>query len=334
MSVPGKIISAVYRKYSHYRIDLNALSGISRRFYQNARGACMVIYHGICLEDPLRFNRIFLQLKTFEAHLQYFRQYFHIVSLDDYYRGNFRNDRFNICLTFDDGYANNFHYVLPLLEKYQAPAAFFITAIRDAGFDILWNDFLGILQKQGPALMEYNGEQFRKQRGRYYSLNSHQSLAARLQAVGFPAKAEMMQALYPLAPFRENGVSPDYWLQMTAEQITAMAASSFVTIGCHGYYHNDLAKISARDAADEMARSRKYLEQLAGKPVNAIAFPYGSYSPAVVAEAKAAGFEQLLAMDFVSPGDHADPFMRERFTINPLISVHNQLYAIIHGKYA
>jgi peptidoglycan/xylan/chitin deacetylase (PgdA/CDA1 family) len=334
MSVSGKILSAVYRKYNYCRVDLSALSGISRHFYRNARGARMLVYHGLCLQAPTRFNTIFILKKTFELHLQYFQRYFNLVSLEDYYQQNFRNDRFNICITFDDGFANNFNYVLPLLEKYQAPAAFFITGIREAGYDMLWNDFLGILHKYGPATLDYKGRQFRRNRyGKYVTAADGQSLAALLQAAGFEDKAAMMRTLYPLAPFRENGISPDYWLQMTPEQVAALAASPLATIGCHGYYHNDLAKIPLADAALEMERSKKYLERITGRPLRAIAFPYGSYSAAVVAAAKNAGFDRLLALDFLSPADHADPFMRERLTINPFISVHNQLHAIVNGKY-
>lgn len=335
MSVSGKILSAVYRKYNYCRVDLSALSGRSRHFYRNARGARMLVYHGICLQEHTRFNAIFLLKRTFEAHLQHFQQYFNLVSLEDYYNQNFREDRFNICITFDDGFANNFDYVLPLLEKYQAPAAFFVTGIREAGYDILWNDFMSMLHKYGPPSLDFNGRQFRKNRyGKYLSTEDGHSFAALLQAGGFEDKAAMMQTLYPLVPFRENGISPDYWQQMTSEQIKSLAASPFATIGCHGYYHNDLAKIPVADAAKEMEQSKKYLEQLSSRPVNAIAFPYGSYSPAVVAAAKSLGFERLLALDFLSPAAHADSSMRERLTINPFISVHNQLHAIINGKYA
>ncbi|HEY1164659.1 MAG TPA: polysaccharide deacetylase family protein [Chitinophaga sp.] len=333
MSVSGKILSAVYRKYNYCRVDLSALSGAGRHFYRNARGARILVYHGLCLQEHTRFNTIFLLKKTFEAHLQYFQRYFNVVSLEDYYQQKFRDDRFNICITFDDGFANNFHHVLPLLEQYQAPAAFFVTAIRKAGYDILWNDFLGMLHKYGQATLDYNGWQLRKNRhGTYLTSAEGHSFAALLRAGGFEEKAAMMRSLYPLVPFRENGISPDYWLQMTAEQLSALAASPFATIGGHGYYHNDLAKIPLADAATEMAQSKQYLEELTGRPVKAIAFPYGSYSPGVVAAAKNAGFEQLLALDFLSPADQADPFMRERFTINPFISVHNQLHAIINGK--
>lgn len=335
MTICGKILSAVHRKYTHCRVDLSALSGSSRNFYRNARGAVILIYHGICLQDHTRFNKRFLLKRTFEQHLQYFQRYFHLVSLEDYYQQRFRNDRFNICITFDDGLANNVTYALPLLEKYRAPAAFFVTAVSEAGYDILWNDFMAILRRYGPATFDYNGRRIIKNRhGEYIAAADRLPLPTLLRARGFEEKAAFMRTLYPLIPFRDNGISPDYWLQMTAEQLGALAASPLATIGSHGYYHNDLARIPITDAATEMIQSKKCLERLTGKPVRAIAFPYGSYSPAVIAAAKAAGFDQLLAVSFLDPADHTDACLRERMTINPFISVHNQLYSIINGKYA
>jgi len=43
----------------------------------------------------------------------------------------------NVCLTFDDGYSNNFTYCLPELEKYNFKATFYVTTSlinSDAGF--------------------------------------------------------------------------------------------------------------------------------------------------------------------------------------------------------
>src|SRR5450432_480921 len=150
MRVVNKVLSKIYRKIRYVNGDLGNLWGSNSRFFERSRGARIVVYHGICRKDHTRYNNIFLTRKTFEEHLRYYGKYFHVISLDDYYEQRFRKDRFNICLTFDDGYENNYNYVLPLLEKYKMPAAFFVTAARDAGYDILWNDFLGIISKYGP----------------------------------------------------------------------------------------------------------------------------------------------------------------------------------------
>src|SRR5206468_10193539 len=146
MNILSKIYSKAHTKWKYTFNDVRSRFGLNENLFSTARGKRIVIYHGICLSDPTRFNSIFLKLKTFESHLQFYKKYFHIISLDDYYNQRFNKERFNICITFDDGFANNYKYGLPLLEKYRMPAAFFITAIRDAGYDILWNDILAYAQ--------------------------------------------------------------------------------------------------------------------------------------------------------------------------------------------
>ena len=334
MSLAQKIRSKLTRESRYLVRDIKHKLGWSESFYKSARGSRIIVYHGICRQDHTRFNPIFLRHKTFESHLKLYKKYFNIITLDDYYNKRFSNSRFNICITFDDGFANNYKYVLPLLEIYKVPATFFITAIRAAGYDILWNDFLGIVSKYGPEKITYKDEHYYKGLfNKYISTADGISLVEKLRSSGFTEKAEMMELLYPLAPFKMNEPDEDYWLQMTSKQIKELSASPFASIGSHSYYHNDLARININDAADELVRSKEYLENIIEKQVNSLAFPYGAYTPEVIESAKKAGYKQLLATDFQFDADHQDEAMRERFTVNPFISTNNQMYATIMRRY-
>jgi peptidoglycan/xylan/chitin deacetylase (PgdA/CDA1 family) len=326
--------SKLYREGKNLQREIGHKFGLYNEFYKMARGSRILIYHGICTANHTKFNPIFLTLKTFEAHLRFYKKHFNVVSLDDYYQQKFAGDKFNICLTFDDGFANNIKYVLPLLERYEMPATFFVTAIREAGYDILWNDFLGIVSKYGPQNMVYRGESFYKDRYNHYvSATTGLRLAEMLLATGFAEKAEMMKTLYSFTEFKTNERDEDYWLQMTPAQIQQLATSPFATIGAHGHYHNDLSQIAIADAETEMVLTKQYLESLAQKPVDSFAFPYGHYTPQVVEKARQAGYRQLLATDFTSAADHNDATMRERFTVNPFISTNNQMYATVKRRY-
>jgi peptidoglycan/xylan/chitin deacetylase (PgdA/CDA1 family) len=334
MNLTGKIPSKLYRESKYLLRDTGHNLGLYNNFYKSARGSRILIYHGICKQDHTRFNPIFLKLKTFENHLMFYKKYFNVVSLDDYYEQKLSNDCFNVCLTFDDGFANNYKYVLPLLEKYQVPATFFITAIRAAGYDILWNDFLGIVSKYGPSNLVYKHKTYHKNDfDKYISIKDGKSLVEKLRCGGFREKEEIMNLLQHVVSFKSKKIDEDYWLQMTTKQIRKLAASPYASIGAHGYYHNDLANIKISDAAEELILSKQYLENLARKKVKSFAFPYGSYTPEVIEAAKGAGYRQLLAMDFNNSADHNDPAMRERFTVNPFISTNNQMYATINRKY-
>lgn len=334
MTLFQKIWAKLLRRSTYLYREIGHQLGFYKSFYHTARGSRIMVYHGICEQDHTRFNTLFLKLKTFEQHLKFYKKHFNVISLDDYYQQKFSNDRFNICITFDDGFANNYKYVLPLLEKYKVSATFFITAISATGYDILWNDFLSIVSKYGPKKIVFKGESYYKDRhNKYISMASGRSLAERLRPGGFDEKVEMMKLLYPLIPFKTNKQDEDYWLQMTKEQIKELFTSPFANIGAHGYYHNDLARINLNDAAEELVFSKQYLESIIEKPVTSFAFPYGSYTLEVIEAAKKAGYKQLLATDFQYPQDQEDVTMHERFTVNPFISVNNQMYATINRRY-
>ncbi|HTD39565.1 MAG TPA: polysaccharide deacetylase family protein [Mucilaginibacter sp.] len=335
MTLTQRIGTKLYKETKQIGRDIGHVLGFDESFYRDARGSRIVIYHGVCQRDHTRFNPIFIKLKTLEKHFQFYKKYFNVVSIDDFYEQKFSRDKFNVCITFDDGYANNHKYVLYLLAKYQLPATFFVTAIRDAGYDILWNDFLGMVQVYGPKMLLYKDQWFFKNRfNQYISKQSGKKIVEILRSGGFDIKQEMMDLLYPLVLYRDSRPdNEDYWLQMTQQQIRELALSPFATIGSHGYYHNDLAQININDAYQEMVSSRQYLENIIDQPVTSLAFPYGTYNMDVINASKRAGYSQLLCTDFNSPEDQADPMMKERFTVNPFISTLNQMRATVTRRY-
>jgi hypothetical protein len=134
MTISQRIHAKLNLESKHLRREIDHLLGFDANFYKNAQGSRILIYHSICRQQHTRFKPIFLQLETFERHLQLYQKYSNVVTLDDHYNGNFNDKKFNVCITFDDGFVNN--YVLPLLNKYNIPATFFITSIRAAG----WKD--------------------------------------------------------------------------------------------------------------------------------------------------------------------------------------------------
>ncbi len=219
------------------------------------------------------------------------------------------------------------------MERYKAPVSFFITAVRDAGYDILWNDFLGIVTKYGPGKIHFQSEDFFKGKTHYTSSVTNKTLPGLLIKKNFSAKHEMMNFFSDIVSFRDKKEDEDFWLQMNLNDIRQLASSSYSTIGAHGYYHNDLSEISIEESKKELSESKIFLENTCGKKINALAFPYGHYTRDVVFEAKKIGYDQLYALDFHFNEDKNDNSMRERMIVNPYISVINQMYAIVKGSY-
>jgi peptidoglycan/xylan/chitin deacetylase (PgdA/CDA1 family) len=67
----------------------------------------------------------------FGQHLAWLKNHCEIVCFEDVLRraaGVRRDDRPIVAITFDDGYADNYEFAFPLLQKYGLSATFFLTA--------------------------------------------------------------------------------------------------------------------------------------------------------------------------------------------------------------
>lgn len=98
----------------------------------------IVVYHHVCPLDKIPQQQTPLEgwcynitPANFELQLQELRQLgFRLVDIAEYLR--FDNPK-NLLITFDDGWADNFQYALPILQRCQIPAVFFIVSQSMAG---------------------------------------------------------------------------------------------------------------------------------------------------------------------------------------------------------
>jgi len=76
-----------------------------------------------------------------------------------------------------------------------------------------------------------------------------------------------------------------------------------ITFGSHTRTHPDLRTVTTRDAEEEMVASKKTIEDATGRPVDALAYPYGAFNDSVKRLA-AAHFDLACcaALGFAGPG--------------------------------
>jgi peptidoglycan/xylan/chitin deacetylase (PgdA/CDA1 family) len=295
-------------------------------------GCRVLMYHGIDLHGKTDFNTRFISAEYFEKQIAYFSKYFNILSLTDVYEKRFSKDKLNIAITFDDGYLNNLKYAIPILEKYQAPATFFITGIRDAGMDILWPDFVDMASIKFKGTVEIEGRVFKKNRKGELASNG-QTLKQICKSKPWVYKVKMMNQLQHMNVFKQDSDLIDYWKQLTVEQIKELSNSPIATIGSHGYYHNNLGCVDSKSATNELVDSKSFLEDLIQKPITAIAYPDGSYTEEVKEIAYGQGYTEQLAVEYLFESDSNDSRILDRFGVNPFISWNNQLHCLMQNSY-
>jgi peptidoglycan/xylan/chitin deacetylase (PgdA/CDA1 family) len=184
-----------------------------------------------------------------------------------------------VALTFDDGYADNLHQALPLLEEAGIPATFFICTglLGDrAGF---WSDQLArLLLGEGarpPQLVladnRFGGCWPSAAAGQRRVL--HDRLHRAMLTLGPERREEWLIQLRRWAG--SDGAAPAADRPLTPEELRRLASSPLVTIGAHGVTHTPLAVLSAAAQRDEIDGSRQALAALLGREPTLFAYPFG-----------------------------------------------------------
>lgn len=312
--------------------DLVCKLGGRTLFLREDEGTCILLYHGIDLVNNTRLNARFLSQKKLHEQLKYCKENFHIIGLDDYYQGNLEPGKMNIAVTFDDGYLNNLELALPVLEDLQIPATFFVTAINSTPYPMLWTDYLDLVNMRYHHPVVIQGEVFEHQKKEYLNAKN-ESLKVVCKRKNWAFKNSIYSTFPELLNDPVCAAYTRYWKVMNESQIQQLAASRWVNIGSHGYYHDDLGILPLEKAVELLQKSKNYLEEVLGQEIVALAYPNGSYTPALANAAKQLGFDQQLIVNFNQASDQEFSYIKARLTVNPFISLDNQIRAILRGDY-
>ena len=92
-----------------------------------------------------------------------------------------------------------------------------------------------------------------------------------------------------------------------------LSESKIATIGSHGRYHNYFTE---RNAIGELQISKELLFDVINKPINLIAYPFGSYNGNIKNLADMLGYTGQLAVKYKLPGDKKDKRIMNRHCIS------------------
>lgn len=295
----------------------------------------IVMYHGIDKTENTQFNPRFFSISNFEKQIATFKKRFNILTHTDFISKNFAQDRPNILLTFDDGYANNATYAVPILDKYSAHAYFFVTGVGSLDRKMLWADAVDIVSVYGMpnSKVILNNIEFVLQSRKFLNQELNIDLKKYVKdsnIPGYTEKQQLIDQLIAIYDFTAKKELDDYWQLMTNEQIRAAATNNNITIGSHGFYHNNLGSLSTSDAVSEVMLSKNYLQDIIQGEVSTIAFPDGSYTEPLNDMLYTNGFTGQFLVDYRFNDENKRDFTFSRFGLYPgMGNKHEILYKIL-----
>lgn len=219
-----------------------------------------------------------------------------------------------LCITFDDGYADNLTVALPILQRLGLPATFFIaTGFLDGG--IMWNDQVieAVRQCQvDPLALDDLGLGVHPVGSDEQKRAAITALIAALKYLPPDARAEKLAALVERA-----GARLPRSLMLTSDQLRALRRAG-MGIGAHTVHHPILARVGPQEAREEIVEGAGRLEALLGEPVRLFAYPNGKpgrdYTGEHVALVRTLGFAAAFSTAWGAARTGCDPFQIPRFT--------------------
>lgn len=258
-----------------FNLTASAIRAIGNGIAPRARGEgrlCIVNYHRILrAPDPLLESEP--TVATFRCQMELLAECFNVLPLHDAVQmlATERMPPRAVAITFDDGYRSIHDLAFPVLHEYGLPAAVFVTTGHmERGS--MWNDIIleavrrlpeGWLELDDIGLGAYplQTAEDRKQ--------TLQALTERSKYLRPPGRAELSRKLEALA-----GGTLAQDLMLTREMVRVLDGGG-VEIGGHTITHPILTRIDDDAARQEIAGSKRQLEEIVGKPVRLFAYPNG-----------------------------------------------------------
>jgi peptidoglycan/xylan/chitin deacetylase (PgdA/CDA1 family) len=236
----------------------------------------------------------------FDQCLTFFVRHYNVVSLPDVLAATKSQHKLpprSLLISFDDGYADNLQYALPLLRRHNLPAVVFVSSDMIGQRDRLWTEKLlgGFLAGQITADQIEILQSALVRRG-FAAVcgDGPPEMAVRKIAQAAPqmpaelAEEVLFEAglLLPKAKQRE---------MLTWSEANELANAN-VAIGAHGKTH--VALPFAQDLQAELDQPRRAIRNAVGAAcgcADTLSFPHGLFTPAIVAEASARGYKLLFS---------------------------------------
>lgn len=274
----------------------------------------ILMYHRVVEQlDPL--SPYTPTAEVFDRHMETLANGFKVLPLSEAIE-RLRNSslpRRAACVTFDDGYRDNYTVAAPVLKRYGLPATIFVsTGFLDGGR--MWNDSV-IEAVRGASGSLINA--------RDIGLGVHAigddsarsaTIAKLLDQLKYLPIAERSEKVTDLCAIIGAVLPTD--LMLSTEEVRA-ARHANIEIGGHTVNHPILTQIDDRQARSEIADSKAHLEQILREKITLFAYPNGrpnqDYLVRHAAMVKEAGFVAAVSTASGAAKHDSDLFQLPRY---------------------
>ncbi len=244
--------------------------------------AVIFIYHRV---TKLEIDTQLLAVSpdNFNEQVSFLKKNYNVVTADEFahlIQSKKKFPKHTALITFDDGYADNYNEVIPILESNNAEAIFYITTSHINTTNELWWDELERILLTGKKLpqvinLKIKGKDFSFPTSTDEQRNETYFILHPLLKWQLPLHREnLLLELRNHVGVNVTGRATHRLL--TFEELKKLHASKSAVIGAHTHSHSPMSMFNKDVQMHEMKMSKDFLVQLLNTKIEHASYPFGS----------------------------------------------------------
>lgn len=305
------------------------LLGLYLRLKLRGRAVALT-YHRVLPEQELArsfsTDAIVVTPETFRRHMQVLQKSFNPLTAEQF-SAALMSGRWpaRACVvTFDDGWLDNLHHALPILEETGVPAVLFVATDYIGTDRCFWQETLARHLAAAAIVPERSAPLF-TELGIPHALKLPAEEARAAVRVMIDSLKARPQAQIDALLARVHGLlqqwqvdlpqdHPDRFLSWS--QVKQLSDSGVVTIASHCCSHTPLTKLDADAVREELQRSRQVIHERLGIDARDMAYPNGDHDSNIAAAVRDSGYRTAFTTNRGHVAPAADAFTLKRINIH------------------
>ena len=249
----------------------------------NKQKAAILMYHGITDQNINLWTQV--HIENFKVQMEYIKSQYNPISLSELIL--MRKEKrvitdFPVCVTFDDGFQNNFTTAYPILKEFRIPATIFVTTSfvdktgKYEGY--IWTDYILMLliesskKNFSDTLVGIENESLDTLD---VKIQIKEKITSYLKSKSSEEKDRYIAKLKEKLEVTEVSHSHPVCSSMSWEELKKISDDPLITIGAHTVNHPILSQIDDTEIEKEIIGSKMILEQKLDKEITLFAYPNG-----------------------------------------------------------
>jgi peptidoglycan/xylan/chitin deacetylase (PgdA/CDA1 family) len=281
------------------------------------RGKLTILtYHRVLAARDVLLPGDQIDVRCFAMHMQALASHFTVLPLPEAVDMLYANRLPSraACITFDDGYADNYTEALPILKAHGFSATFFVCS-QYLGHGLMFNDLVNESIRRSPfqsvdlSLMGLGTVSLADEQAK------RSTSAALVKHIKYLSADDRDLACEQLKTVLAPGQALPQ-LMMSPDQLRGLSQIG-MTIGGHTHTHPILTRVSLDSARADTQRNMDTIKSITGKSPSVFAYPNGipdvDYDARHVAMLRELGFRAAVSSAYGVAHTRSDPLQLPRF---------------------